>query len=165
MNTLDWRFVYFKLNGHIMADISQLLIIFLLNHSMIHQNNPDLEILKMFNIYHLTLRDWSLIMGRGATKWENCLLKLFAPPPPPPQDSKTFRPPPFQMVKTLCGPPPPLWPKLQATMQDLLYPNSFCAPPPPSEWLQLPPPPPFLFVGVKLHLPPFPFCRPPPRNL
>ena len=41
-----------------------------------------------------SIRDWSLITGRG--------VKLFVPPP-------------FKRVETFCAPPPSVWLKLQAT--------------------------------------------------
>ena len=49
------------------------------------------------------LRDWSLFTGRGATKWENRGLKLFARPLP--QDRVIFfAPPPFYRVEISCTP-------------------------------------------------------------
>ena len=103
----------------------------------------------------LVVRDWSLIMRRGATKWENCGSETFyaPPPPPPPQDRvKRFVPqPPFKEWKLFAHPPPcpSIW--LKATVYKLFQ-NLLCSPHPPSEWLKrfLSP----LFIGVKLHMPP-----------
>ena len=56
------------------------------------------------------IRDWSLIMGRGATKWENRGSETVCAPPPPPQDrAKLFRPLPLLNFKEwkLFAPPPP----------------------------------------------------------
>ena len=64
----------------------------------------------------MPLRDWSLITGRGATKWENCRSETCAPrlktgynfSQPPPL-------PPFKDWKLFPLPPPSIWLKLQAT--------------------------------------------------
>ena len=63
-----------------------------------------------FQIIGISLRDWSLITGRGgATKWENCGCETFwAPPPqdrvklyaPPFLKSGNFSRPPYNMAKT-----------------------------------------------------------------
>ena len=64
----------------------------------------------------LVVRDWSLITGRGATKWENCESETFPPPPP------------FKRVHTFSDPPvPSLWLKLQAPMLKLPQ-NCVCHP-------------------------------------
>ena len=58
-------------------------------------------------------KDWSLIIGRGATKLENKGFEI--PPPPPPQDrekpsapallkSANFSRPPFSVAKRLYAP-------------------------------------------------------------
>ena len=99
------------------------------------------------------LRDWSLITGRGGL--QNGKIagpKLFAPPPqdrvklfaPPLLKSGNFSRPPYNMAKTssYC---------VKTTLKLFV--------PPPSAWLKLFPPP--FFVGVKLHVPPLPFCSPP----
>ena len=44
------------------------------------------------------LRDWSLITGRGATKWENRGSETFCAPPPSRQ-GKTFHIPPLKAWK------------------------------------------------------------------
>ena len=51
-----------------------------------------------------TLRDWSLITGRGATKWENCGSKTFCAPPPP-QNRVKLCVPPFKRRKLVVLPP------------------------------------------------------------
>ena len=80
--------------------------------------------------------------GGGAKKWENCRSKTFCePPPPPPQDFYFVTP--FNMAKTSRY-------RIKTT------PKLFVPPPPP------------LFVGIKLHIPSPPMSRfvapPPPRN-
>ena len=45
------------------------------------------------------VRDWSFIMGRGATKRENRGSETFCAPPPPSRQGKTFRIPPFKEWK------------------------------------------------------------------
>ena len=91
----------------------------------------------------------------GATTWESHGSETFCAPP---RDRvKLFAPPPLLNGGNLLPPPPQsLWLKPQAPM--LKLPQNFLCPP--SAWLKLFLSP--LFVGVKLHLPPLPFCNPPP---
>ena len=72
--------------------------------------------------------------------------KTFCDPPPPVLKSGNFTHPPYNMAKT--------------SSYCVNLPQNFLCPPPPSEWLNLFPPP--LFIGVKLHVSPLPFCSPPP---
>ena len=96
------------------------------------------------------LSDWSLIMGRGrATKWDNHRSEHFARPPPhPPRQAKTF----YALPLLMSGNPRLIWLKLQAPV--LNYSKTVSALP--SGWQTLFPPPPHLFVGVKLRWSPPP---------
>ena len=99
------------------------------------------------------LRDWSLITGRGGL--QNGKIagpKLFAPPPS--RQGKTFRAP---LLKSGNFTRPPYNMAKTSSYRVKTTPKLFVTPP--SEWLKLFPPP--LFVGVKLHVPPLPFCSPP----
>ena len=49
------------------------------------------------------IRHWSLITGRGATKWENRRSETFCPPPPPRQ-GKTLRASPLREWKLFVSP-------------------------------------------------------------
>ena len=106
-----------------------------------------------------SLRDWSLITGRGGgykmgkPRVRNFLrsypqdrVKLFAPPLL--KRGNFSRPPPYNMAKTSSY-------RIKTTpklfVPPLQHGQNFFRPP--------------LFVGVKLHVPPpLPFCSPPPRN-
>ena len=86
------------------------------SHSQIFDKREFSENIYIVKMSTFTIRDWSLITGRGATKWENrgsktcCALlplktvKLFAPPAP-------F----YRVDMMFCAPPPSIWLKLQAT--------------------------------------------------
>ena len=102
----------------------------------------------LFILFHHSLRDWSLITGRGGLKNGKIAgPKLFAPPPS--RQGKTFRAPPFKEWK-LYAPPPPYNMAKTSSYRVKSTPKLFV--PPPSEWLKLFLPP--LFVGVTLHVPP-----------
>ena len=110
--------------------------------------------------YPALLRDWSLFTGRGGYKMGESWVRNFLRPPS--RQDKTFRapPPPLKSGK-FSGPPPTIWLKLQATAEKLPQ-NFLCPPFSMARTFSAPPP---LFVTVKLHMPPLPFCSPPPpRN-
>ena len=95
-----------------------------------------------------SLRDWSLITGRGGGLQNGKIAgpKLFAPPPqdwvklfaPPLLKGRNFLRPPNTMAKT-------------SSFRVKNYLKTFCAPPP--AWLKLFPPPPFR-RGKTPHAPP-----------
>ena len=85
--------------------------------------------------------------------------KPFAPPPAPSRQGKTFRPPPpFKRVENICAPPPFNTAKISSYR--LKLPQNFLCPHFSTAKRNSAP----LFVGVKLHMPPLPFCSPLPRN-
>ena len=117
-------------------------------------------VLLLFLHKTIPLRDWSLITRRGGGLQNGKIAGRNFCAPPPSRQGKTFRPPPFKEWKLFAT---PLKYGLNFKLLRKNYPKTFCAPP--SAWLKLFPSPP-LFVGVKLHVPPFPsrFVARPPRN-
>ena len=105
------------------------------------------------------VRDWSLITGRGATKWESCGAETFCAPLPHSKERvKLFVCPPFKEWKLLV--PPFNMAKTSGyrikTTPKLVVPP----PPPPSAWLKLLRPP--FRRGKTSRAPPSHFVAPPP---
>ena len=85
---------------------------------------------------------WSLIMGRGATKWKNSRSETLCTRPPPSRYGKAFYPPPspFLMGGNMLY-LPAVWLKLLKLPQNFLCPPPLHSlPRPPSPFCSLPPP-------------------------
>ena len=107
------------------------------------------------------LRDWSLITGMGKSWVRNFLH------PPPPQDRVKLFGPPLLKSGNFLRPPPPPPPhfNMAKTSSHSVKTTPKLVVPPFSMAKTFFAPPPLLFIGVKLHMPPppLPFCsRPPP---
>ena len=94
--------------------------------------------------HHPPIRDWSLIRGGGATKWEKGRSESFCGPPS--RQRKTFHAPLLNSGTFLCSPFTIAKTYSVKTTSKLVVPpfsmaKTFCAP---------------LFIWVKLHMPPAP---------
>ena len=121
--------------------------------SLFKFNRPFPAICACFvTLWKAHIRDWSLITGRGATKWENRRSETFLPPS---RQGKNFRapllmngnfltPPPFNMAKTSSY-------RIKTTPKLVV--------PPIQHGYKLLRPP---FNRGKTSHAPLPFCSPPP---
>ena len=100
-----------------------------------------------------SLRDQSLITGRGGYKMGKSRVRNFLRPPPPPLKTglNFSRPPTLLKSGNFSRPPPPAY-NMAKTSSYCVKTTSKLFMPAPSASLKLPPPP--LFVGVKLHVHP-----------
>ena len=105
-----------------------------------------------------SVRDWSLITGRGVIEWENRGSEIFCTHP---QDRVKHLAPQLLKSGNLLRPSPSIWLKRQATC--IKTTSKLVVPPPPSAWLKLFPSPPCLRGKTShAHSPPVLLPPPPP---
>ena len=117
------------------------------------QGRPPQSNLLQYNV--ITIRDWSLITGKGGYKMGKSQVRNLLHPPS--RQGKTFCDPLFKSGNVLRPPFNMAKTSSYHTKLHKLPQNVVCPPFSMAKHFSTTPP----FIGVKLHIPPFRFCSPP----